>query len=183
MPLVAINLRKVCPGVPCLVTDLAACSHLAIRHLHKLGHRRVALVGGVGTVQLANTREQGYVDEVARLGLEAYPMTAGRTRWRARPASASLFAQLTGRGKTTALVAFNDLVALGALRQLKRMGLSVPRDIALVGCDNQFFAPYADPPLTTMDLLIEETSRLAINILAARRPPAWTPSSSTSSPR
>jgi DNA-binding LacI/PurR family transcriptional regulator len=51
-------------------------------------------------------------------------------------------------------VAFNDLVALGALRQLKRLGLRVPEDIALVGCDDQFFAPYTDPPLTTLDLHI-----------------------------
>jgi len=167
MPLVAINLRQVCPDLPCLVTDLSECSHLAIRHLHKLGHRRIALIGGVGTAQLSNTREQGYLDEMERLGLEPYPMTAGEDALGGEACVTSLFAQLGGREKPTALVAFNDLVALGALRQLKRMGLSVPGDIALMGCDNQFFAAYTDPPLTTLDLHIEETSRLAMNILVS----------------
>ena len=54
--------------------------------------------------------------------------------------------------RPTALIAINDLVALGALRQLQRMGLRVPRDMALIGCDNQFFTPFLDPPLTTVDL-------------------------------
>ena len=52
----------------------------------------------------------------------------------------------------TAIIAINDLVALGALRQLHRMGIRVPEDMALIGCDNQFFTPYLSPPLTTVDL-------------------------------
>ena len=167
MPLVAINLREVSPDLPCLVTDLAACSSLAIRHLTKLGHKRIALLGGVGAAQLTNTREQGYLDEMEHLGLEPYPMTAGEDALGGEAGVTSLFAQLGGRERPTALVAFNDLVALGALRQLKRMGLRIPEDIALVGCDNQFFAPYTDPPLTTLDLHIEETSRLAMNLLVS----------------
>ena len=43
-------------------------------------------------------------------------------------------------------------MALGALRELNRLNLSVPRDVALIGCDNQFFTPYLNPPLTTVDL-------------------------------
>ena len=167
MPLVAINLREVTPELPCLVTELAACSRLAIRHLTKLGHRRIALIGGVGAAQLPNTREQGYLSEIERLGLEPYPMTAGEDASGGEACVTGLFAQLSGREPPTALVAFNDLVALGALRQLKRMHLRVPDDIALVGCDNQFFAPYADPPLTTLDLHIEETCRLAMNLLVS----------------
>lgn len=167
MPLVAINLREVCEELPCLVTDLAACSQLAIRHLTKLGHRRIALLGGVGAAQLSNTREQGYLDEMEKLGEEPYPMTVGESPLDGEACVSSLFAQLAGREKPTAMVAFNDLVALGALRQLKRQGLKVPEDIALVGCDNQFFARYADPPLTTLDLHIEETSRLAMNLLVS----------------
>jgi len=167
MPLVAINLREVCPDLPCLVTHLSACSALAIRHLTKLGHSRIALLGGVGAAVLTNTREQGYLDEMERLGLAPYPMTAGEDPLGGEAGVTSLFAQLDSRERPTALVAFNDLVALGALRQLKRMGLRVPEDIALVGCDNQFFAPYTDPPLTTLDLHIEETSRLAMNLLVS----------------
>jgi DNA-binding LacI/PurR family transcriptional regulator len=167
MPLVAINLREACHGLPCLMLGLASCSALAIRHLRKLGHRRIALIGGVGSAQLTNTREQGYLDEMEKLGEAPYPMTVGESAPEGEACVTSLLAQLGGRARPTALMAFNDLVALGALRQLKRIGIRVPEDIALVGCDNQFFAPYADPPLTTLDLHIEETSRLAMSLLVS----------------
>ncbi len=166
-PLIAINLREVCHELPCLILDLALCARLAIRHLAKLGHRRIALLGGAGCVQLSNTREEGYLDEMAKLGEQPYPMTIGESAIEGEACVTSLFAQLGGRARPTALVAFNDLVALGALRQLKRMNLRIPYDIALVGCDNQFFAPYTDPPLTTLDLHIEEISRLAMNLLVS----------------
>ena len=55
-----------------------------------------------------------------------------------------------------------DLPALGALRELHRSGLSVPRDIALVGCDNAYFAPYLTPSLTTVDLHPFEHGRAAM---------------------
>ena len=63
-----------------------------------------------------------------------------------------LFSGRTAEDRPTALIAINDLVALGALRQLRRMGLRVPQDVSLIGCDNQFFTSYMDPPLTTVDL-------------------------------
>ena len=165
MPLVAINLREPRADLPCLITDLAACSALAVRHLEKLGHGRIALLGGAGSAQYPNTREQGYLDEMRRLGVEPYPMTAGESPAEGEACVTRLYALLGGRARPTALVAFNDLVALGALRQLGRMGIRVPEDVAVVGCDNQFFAAYTQPPLTTMDLHIEDTGRLAMNLL------------------
>ena len=65
----------------------------------------------------------------------------------------------------TGIIAFNDLVALGALRQLKKMGLRVPEDMAVIGCDNQFFCPYADPSLTTVELYPEDMAQSAIREL------------------
>ena len=63
------------------------------------------------------------------------------------------------------MFAFNDLVALGAMKQLKQMGLRLPEDMAIIGCDNQFFCPYTDPPLTSVDLHPEEMARSAVREL------------------
>ena len=63
-----------------------------------------------------------------------------------------LFTDRKAEDRPTAVIAINDLVALGALRQLQRMKLRVPEDVALIGCDNQFFTPFLNPPLTTVDL-------------------------------
>ena len=56
-------------------------------------------------------------------------------------------------------------MALGALRQLKKMGLRVPEDMAVIGCDHQLFCPYADPPLTTVKLSPENMALSAIREL------------------
>ena len=65
----------------------------------------------------------------------------------------------------TAMIAINDLVALGAMRQLQRMNIRVPEDMALIGCDNQFFTPFLTPPLTTVDLHPFDHGALAIREL------------------
>jgi LacI family transcriptional regulator len=61
----------------------------------------------------------------------------------------------------TALVAFNDLVAIGALSRLRQMGLSVPRDVSIVGCDDVPVAAFIAPPLTTVSLPKEELGKAA----------------------
>ena len=67
------------------------------------------------------------------------------------------------------MIAFNDQVALGAIKQLKQMGLSLPQDMAIIGCDNQFFCPYTDPPLTSVDLHPEEMTQSAVRELLVAR--------------
>ena len=69
----------------------------------------------------------------------------------------------------TTPIAINDLVALGAMRHLQRMGLRIPEDVAIIGCDNQFFTPYLNPPLTTVDLHPEEHGRNAVSELIAQQ--------------
>ena len=55
------------------------------------------------------------------------------------------------------------------MRQLKQMGLRLPDDMAVIGCDNSFFCPYTDPPLTSMDLHADEHARSAIRELIVAR--------------
>ena len=69
----------------------------------------------------------------------------------------------------SAIVTFNDLVALGVMKQLKKMGLKLPDDMAIIGCDNQFFCAYTDPSLTSVDLHPEEMARSAVRELLLAR--------------
>ena len=75
----------------------------------------------------------------------------------------------------TAIIAFNDLMALGAMKQLKNMGLRLPQDMAIIGCDNQFFCSYTDPALTTVDLHPEELGSSAVRELLTARDRAHVP--------
>lgn len=172
MPVVAI-----CPPATqldciCMHSDLVNCVRLPVRHLAALGHRRIAFIGGSLDTGDSSRRGQTFLQEMAALGLPddpAYHIDTGYDAESGERAVLRLFSSLERSRWPTALIAFNDLVALGAIHQLKQMGLRVPQDVAMIGCDNQFFCPYTDPPLTTMDLHPEELTRSAIRELLSTR--------------
>ena len=154
MPIVTIGPRV--EGVSCvnITSDLSVSVRKSIVHLVALGHRRIAFIGGSGGLRSPSARRRAYFEEMERLGLPAdrrLSPESGHTLQGGEACVNRLFSE-AGQQPPTAIIAINDLVALGALRQLQRMGLRVPGDVALIGCDNQFFTPYLNPPLTTVDL-------------------------------
>ena len=155
LPIVTIGPRV--EGVNCvnITSDLSLSVRKSISHLVALGHRRISFIGGVGGMRSSNARRRAYFEEMERLGLpddRGLRTDVGFTPQAGETCVNRLFSSVAADQHPTAIIAINDLVALGALRQLHRMGLRVPEDVALIGCDNQFFTPYLDPPLTTVDL-------------------------------
>ena len=155
IPIVTIGPRV--EGVSCvnITSDLSLSVRKSIAHLVALGHRRIAFIGGSGGLRSPSARRRAYFEEMERLDLPTNRLLsteAAHTPQGGELAVNRLFSDAPEEDKPTALIAINDLVALGALRQLQRMGLRVPEDVALIGCDNQFFTPYLNPPLTTVDL-------------------------------
>jgi len=159
-----------------LYNDLTGAMRQAIRHLQALGHRRIAFLGGSTEISTSGIRGRLFLEELAALNLmpEAqYHHEAGHTPEAGELAVLKMLSRLAQPAWPTALIAINDLVALGALRQLHRMGLRVPDDMAVIGCDNQFFAAFTTPPLTTIDLQAAEHARIAIQVLLGEQgPPA-----------
>ena len=155
MPLVTIGPRV--EGVDCvnITSDLSLSVRKSLAHLVTLGHRRISFIGGSGGMRSPSARRRAYFEEMERLGLPADRETSTETGFTPQAGETCvnrLFSGVSPEDRPTAVIAINDLVALGALRQLQRMKLRVPEDVALIGCDNQFFTPYLDPPLTTVDL-------------------------------
>ena len=165
MPLVAIG--PPIEGIECarLTSDPSQCVRKALAHLAMLGHRRIAFVGGDRSARFSVIRENAYYEETARLGCvekSSYVMLTGCNAQAGELGVSILLGSLPRKEYPTAIFAINDLAALGALRELQRSGLKVPEDIALVGCDNAFFAPYLTPSLTTVDLHPYEHGRAAM---------------------
>ena len=155
MPIVTIGPRV--EGVRCvnITSDLSLSVRKSIGHLYALGHRRISFIGGSGGIRSSSARRRAYYEEMERLQLPADRETGSEAGFTPQAGEICVNRLLSGTEKQawpTALIAINDLVALGALRQLQRMGICVPRDMALIGCDNQFFTPYLSPALTTVDL-------------------------------
>ncbi len=156
MPLVAIG--PPVEGIKCArqsSSDPSQCVRKAMAHLCMLGHRRIAFVGGDRSARFSTIRENAYYEEVRRFGCREDPMYVMLTGTTAPAGELGVSVLLNSHSRAdypTAIFAINDSVALGAMRQLHRLGFSVPRDMALVGCDNAFFTPYLTPSLTTIDL-------------------------------
>ena len=170
MPLVTIGPRIEELSSINITSDLSLSVCKSINHLYALGHRRIAFIGGTSDVRSSSIREKAFYDEMERLGLQADRSLHAETGYMPQDGEicvSKLFARLSPSELPTALIAINDLVALGAMRQLQRMGRRVPEDVAIIGCDNQFFTPYLNPPLTTVDLHPEEHGRNAVSELIA----------------
>ena len=155
MPIVTIGPRV--EGVSCvnITSDLSVSVRKSISHLVALGHRKIAFIGGSGGLRSPSARRRAYFEEMERLDLPTNRQVSTEAAHTPQGGELSvnrLFSDTSEDERPTAIIAINDLVALGALRQLQRMGLRVPEDVALIGCDNQFFTPYLNPPLTTVDL-------------------------------
>lgn len=168
IPLVTIGPRI--EGLNCvnITSDLSVSVRKSISHLINLGHRRICYIGGSSESRSYRSRRESFIREIMDQGLELMVEDNCGTGFSPRAGEICVARLLSRTGKEerpTALIAANDLVALGALRQLNRMGLRVPEDMALIGCDNQFFTPYLTPPLTTVDLHPEDHGRCAVEEL------------------
>ena len=172
MPVATICPPDVALDCICIQSDLVNCSRLPVRHLHTLGHRRIAFVGGSMHSKDASRRGAGFLEQLRQLDLPddpAYHVDAGYDMEGGERAVLRMLSGLDRKRWPTAIVTFNDLVALGAIKQLKKMGLTLPEDMAIIGCDNQFFCAYTDPPLTSMDLHPEEMAQSAVRELLLAR--------------
>jgi DNA-binding LacI/PurR family transcriptional regulator len=150
VPIVLVNNQIAGEFAHRIAHDDIAGAEAVTRHLLALGHQRIAYLGNAGGGQANLDRCAGYgralraAGEAARA---AWQLTASGGRPSDGAAGAAAFLSL--RPRPTALVCFNDMMALGALHALKQAGMPVPQEVSVTGFDDVFVAEYADPPLTT----------------------------------
>jgi diguanylate cyclase (GGDEF)-like protein len=159
-------------GVTTMLMDNEAGMHEAVKHLVEThGFRRIAFVAGPEGSEEAQARYRGYARALAERKLEVdprYVVTGNFTRDSGARAVATLFGERgLSPSNIEAIVCADDLMALGALDELDRRGVNVPRQMALTGFDDTEFARYARVPLTTVRQPIDEQIRHAVAILAA----------------
>nr|WP_215452891.1 LacI family DNA-binding transcriptional regulator [Streptomyces sp. ATCC 21386] len=154
--------------------DTAAGIRAGMRHLIDLGHRRIGMIDcECVTAPLVRRRTFLEVaDEHALPVDEGWIVMGEQSPAGGADAFEALYA---ARPDLTAVVAFNDLVAIGVLRAARRLGVHVPDDCALVGYDGLSVVDLVDPPLTTLHLDKRRLGELAIHqverLLAGEQPP------------
>ncbi|MEM6288223.1 MAG: LacI family DNA-binding transcriptional regulator [Bacteroidota bacterium] len=137
------------------------------RHLIGEGHRHIALVKGPPQAGDAHERARGYRDAMAeaRLSTAGLEFNGGFSREAGIRATEAVLAAPT---RPTAIVAANDYCALGIVNALRQAGVSVPEEVSVGGFDGLPSTAYTDPPLTTVEVPMNEIGYRAITRLVAR---------------
>jgi LacI family transcriptional regulator len=150
IPAVAVDLDVTGERVGFVTSDNVAGARLAVRHLHALGHRRIATVTGPPRLPPGGDRLQGYRDELVALGIGEREDDVREGDFYAESGYREGQALLGVADRPSAVFAASDMMALGVIRAARQLGLSVPGDLAVVGFDDAPLAAHADPPLTTV---------------------------------
>jgi DNA-binding LacI/PurR family transcriptional regulator len=134
-------------------------------HLIELGHRRIAYLGDRFGYQSDVERFAGYREALRAAGIPDMPDLAVHGEGKAEAAMEAMEKLLTLADPPTAVCCYNDMTALGAMRQIRAHGLRVPEDISVAGFDDLFFAQYTQPPLTTVRQPMRRMGQLAMESL------------------
>ena len=154
------------PGVDTVTTDGRWGAELAVQHLASLGHTRIAHMDGGNNVS-AEERRDGYRSGMQAAGIGDFIdiRAAGDDEADALDVIDEL---LSEADPPTAIFAFNDLLAAGALNRLDEAGVAVPGEVSLVGFDNTFIAALRHLSLTTVNQPTLAMGKLAVETLLTR---------------
>jgi LacI family transcriptional regulator len=165
---VLINRRTERRGVFSVTSDDVRGSRLAVDHLADLGHRVIGHVGGPNSLSTGRDRRTGFLEGMKARDLpvskelikecRGYTETAGR---------AAMSAILDSDLAVTAIVAANDLLALGCYQALADRGLACPKDISITGYNDMPFTDKFNPPLTTVHIDLHQMGDRAAEVLIA----------------
>ena len=164
IPVVLFNAAIDNLDFPCVATDDVTAAGQAFTHLASLGHQRIGLVVGPQDHMPSRRKLAAFTELAARACGAAPSGEAARA-----PVEHALFSLEGGQAATTRLlrhgitgvICGSDVLALGAVRAVRRAGLSVPGDVSVVGYDDSAFMNCTDPPLTTVRQPIESMGKAA----------------------
>lgn len=153
VPVVSISGHKHREGVVNIELDHGQAAHLALSHLKALGHRQIAFIKGQALSSDTSRRWHAIVKAAAELDIAIDPRLVVQLHSLEPGTGPGLEVTrqlLQAHAPFTAIFAFNDLTAMGAIQALREASLRVPRDVSVVGFDDVLAASTNNPPLTTI---------------------------------
>ena len=171
VPVVAVAGHRPIDGVTNVVLDHRFAAELALTHLHSLGHRRIAFMRGQPFSSDSDERWSCIVRVAREAGIAIRSeLTVQLDRDVSSPELGYPVIQhlLSNREQFTAVVAFNDMSAIGAIRALQDSGLQVPADVSVIGFDDINAAAFNNPRLTTIRQPLASMGRMAAQCVLNR---------------
>ena len=172
VPVAAVAGHRPIEGVTNVVLDHRFAAELALTHLHSLGHRRVAFMRGQSFSSDSDERWRSIVCVAQEIGIPVRPeFIVQLDRDINSPELGYPVIQqllLSNQERFTAVVAFNDMSAIGAIRALQDFGLRVPGDVSVIGFDDIKAAAFSNPRLTTIRQPLSNMGRIAAQCILNR---------------
>jgi DNA-binding LacI/PurR family transcriptional regulator len=143
-------------------------ARLAVEHLVKLGHQRIAFINGPHDWAASKERLAGYQDVLAQYEIPYDSSLVEEGTWEVQSGYRAAKKIINTPDRPTAIFAANDLMALGCIYAAQDAGLNVPKDIAVVGYDDRDIASFSNPTITTVCPPSFEMGQLAAQLILDR---------------
>ncbi len=158
-------LRELAVGIPVVSSANSSGATQATRHLLELGHRRIGVISGPQGWAASEERLRGHHGALAGAGVLPDPALVRYSNFRSDGGLAAAGSLLDAPEPPTAIFAFNDSMAIGALQAARARGLRLPGDLSVVGFDDTSESLIVTPALTTVRQPLAELGRTAVSIL------------------
>lgn len=136
--------------LPTVHIDNLTAAFEAVHYLLNLGHLRIACIEGPKHMPLCQYRSQGYVQALRRNGISVENALTAQGDFTYESGARAVSELMALPSPPTAIFCHNDIMAIGAMFQAKKMGLRIPQDLSVVGFDDIKASQFTDPPLTTV---------------------------------
>jgi len=157
--------RRIDERVPTVSAAHSSGADQATRHLLELGHRRIAAITGPADMMATEERLRGYHAALAAAGVLADRGLVIESDWEVDGGRRAAAALLELPDPPTAIFAFNDPLAIGAMQSVVERGFRVPQDVSIVGFDDTVEAEFVTPRLTTVRQPLAEMGRMGVSLL------------------
>jgi DNA-binding LacI/PurR family transcriptional regulator len=168
VPMVVINRSLDLPLVHSIMVDFENALYRATQHLINQNHVRIGYLSAYHTTEIAVARRRGIEQAMADAGLCLLPEMCATvppgTDADGGYQAMNVLLNRSAEERPTAVLTFNDYIAIGAIHAIHQRGLRVPQDISIIGVDDIFAAPFSYPPLTTIG-----QPKFRMGVLAVRR--------------
>lgn len=173
VPVVVIGSLHADLGIDNVFVDSATAIGMVVDHLVQTGRRNIGVIHGPGNTNPGATRRRGFTYAIQRNGLEISPSLELTASDFTVAAGITAATELINRSDALglnmdAIVAVNDLIAIGAMSAASKLGRRIPEDLAVTGIDDTELASIYNPGLTTVSLASAERGTLAARMLLRR---------------
>ncbi|TVY03245.1 LacI family DNA-binding transcriptional regulator [Cohnella terricola] len=149
-PCVLIDIPQTEANVGYVTSDSKIGAAMAVKHLLDGGHRNIAMINGHNQAFVSQERFEGYKEALEQADLSADPNLVYDGGFSEDGGAEAMYQILIRNPGVTAVFCASDLMALGAMRTLEKMGLKVPEDMSVIGFDDITISSYCSPKLTTI---------------------------------